>query len=477
VADAGSGDRSLPEPAPARRASRVRGRLVVVAALVTVVVASGFGLQRELGPRPAPPGRAEASESGAWSCPHGGGDGWRAWVWVTNPGPSAVRVRITTFGSKGMLARSTFSVDAMHQAQRSVPATERAAATQVEYFGGWVAASTVVRSNDPHAVAAERCVSEASRQLFVPDGTTAGGYQSFVVVMNPFGQDAAFDVILRTDRRPPVRPGSLTPYVVKAGTSAALSLGDFVLQAPDEHLVSAELDVGLGRVIAGGLTVSAAGLRAEAAVPSPSESWVLPAARYGIPSSLALVNPGSRRADLEIIAQGDSSQKVLSGVGAISLGPGAVRLVELGDLTDAGVVIRSTNHVPIVATRRAAGERGDVATGGGAPEAAARWIVLPSLTPAGGRILLLLENPGRTDADVGLVFLGRGGGIEAPAVDRLTVKSNRMVVVDLSSALGARPITVVVTAGGGTIVAGTASYSLGGDGYASTLGEVIPASA
>jgi hypothetical protein len=117
-----------------------------------------------------------------------------------------------------------------------------------------------------------------------------------------------------------------------------------------------------------------------------------------------------------------------------------------------------------------------VATGAGAPEAAARWIVLPSLSPAGGRILLMLENPGRADADVGLLLLGRGGVIAAPGIDRLTVKANRMVVVDLSAAVGERPITVVVTAGGGTIVAGTASYSLGGDGYASTLGEVIPAS-
>jgi hypothetical protein len=465
------------EPAGARAARprvRVRRRLGSMAALVAVVVGSGFALQRGLGPRAAPSARAEGGRSGAWFCPHGGGDGWKAWVWITNPGPDDVLVRVTTFGARGTLARSSFAVPSQRQAERAVPAVERGAATEVEYFGGWVAASAVVRSGEMGGSAAERCAPDPSRQWFVPDGTTAGGDSSFLVLMNPFGQDASFDVAITTDRRPAVRPGVLSPFVVKAGTSAALSLGDFVLQAPDEHLVTAEVHLRLGRVVAGGLTVSASGLRAETAIPAPATAWTLPAAGYAAPSDLALMNPGGRRADLEILAQGQAAQRALSGVGDLSLAPGQVRLLDLSSTTDSGIVVRSTNHVPVVATRRLASDRGDLATAPGAATAASRWVVLPGTAPNGGRVLLVIENPGATAADVTLVLIARDGPVAAPAIDRLTVGPARTVAVDLSEATGPRPISIVVTARGGTVVAGAASYPAGGDGFGVTLGEPMP---
>jgi hypothetical protein len=86
----------------------------------------------------------------------------------------------------------------------------------------------------------------------------------------------------------------------------------------------------------------------------------------------------------------------------------------------------------------------------------------------------VIENSGPTDARVTLTLIGRGGEVSAPSIDRLTVGSDRMAVLDLSTAVGHRPITVLVTAAGGTVVAGSASYSLGGNGYASTLGEAVP---
>ena len=109
---------------------------------------------------------------------------------------------------------------------------------------------------------------------------------------------------------------------------------------------------------------------------------------------------------------------------------------------------------------------------GGATAGAARWLVLPGLPPSGGRGLLLLENPGRTAVRVSLGFIGRTGPPKVAPAGRLTVPAGRMVVVDLSAAAGAKPITVVVAARGGTIVAASASYSRGG-GYGATLGEPV----
>src|SRR5207244_9049497 len=111
------------------------------------------------------------------------------WVDVANPGRRAVRVRLTTFGPKGVLARSTFVLPAMAQVQRAVPAAEPGTSTEVEYFGGWAAASAVVQSDgSPPSVAAERCAGAPSGRWYLPDTGTAAGQTSYLVVMNPFPQ-------------------------------------------------------------------------------------------------------------------------------------------------------------------------------------------------------------------------------------------------------------------------------------------------
>lgn len=460
-----------PSAPPAPRPSRFRGRLIGVAALAALVGGTGFALQHAAGPRGAPPGSAEPSRSGAWFCPHGGGDGWRGWVAITNPNAHPVQVRLTTFADHGGRAGSTFEVPGMRQVYRAVPADGPSAATEVEYFDGWVGAAAVLEPDSPGGrIAAERCVSGPHQTWFVADAETGRGTTSYLVVMNPFSQDAAFDVTLQTDKRSAIGPGPLTPYVVPRGRSAALRLNDFLLEGPDEHVLAVQVRVKIGRVVAGGLTISADGVRAEAAAPSPVARWVVPAGRDAGSSTLDIFNPTTRRADLSIVVQGDSRQRLVSGVEGLSIGPGEASSFDPGASAGLGVVVESTNQVPIVVARREVGEQGDPASMGGATGGAGRWLVMPGLPPSGGRGLLLLENPGRTAVHVSLGFIGRTGPPRVASVGSLTVPAGRMVVVDLSAATGAKPITVVVATRGGTIVAASASYSRGG-GYGATLGE------
>lgn len=469
-----AGPQAALEPAARKPAPAVRGRVVGVALLAALLVGSGFALQRGVGAGPAPAGVGD-DRSGAWFCPHGGGEGYRGWIAVTNPESRPVRVRLTTLGAGGALERPTFTVPAGRQVIRSVPATRSEASTMVEFLGGWVAAGSILRGgSDPAYLAAERCAPGPRRTWYVPDTTTARGESSYLVVMNPFAQDAAVDVVIRTDKRGEIHPGALAPYVVPAGTSVALGLNTYVLQAPDEQLVSGEVQVRLGRVVTGGLTISADGLRAEAGIPSPAVRWVLPGAMYRTPSTLALLNPGPRRADVEVIAQSASSQRLLTGLDPVSLGPGEVKAFGLGGQVDAGVVVQSSNQVPVMAVRRMEGESGDAAILGGEADDARAWVVLPAVPPEGGNQLLLLQNSGRVDASVSLTLIGRSGPIDNPSTDSIVVPSGRLVTVDLSSVSARSPVSVLVTASQGTIVAGCASYSQDGKGYAATLGVPVP---
>src|SRR5439155_1424710 len=94
--------------------------------------------------------------------------------------------------------------------------------TEVQYFGGWVAAGWVAEAHGavpgtpgPNAtptsagspggesggpagpvaeqgVAAEPCLPAAGRTWLLPDGTTVQGQEDYVIVMNPFATEAVF---------------------------------------------------------------------------------------------------------------------------------------------------------------------------------------------------------------------------------------------------------------------------------------------
>jgi len=80
----------------------------------------------------------------------------------------------------------------------------------------------------------------------------------------------------------------------------------------------------------GGLVSSATDLREEAGISNPATLAVIPATAYVGSSQLDILNPGTGRADLSVVAQGGTRQNLLSGNQGISMGPQAVRTF-LGD--------------------------------------------------------------------------------------------------------------------------------------------------
>ncbi len=79
------------------------------------------------------------------------------------------------------------------------------------------------------------------------------------MVMNPFAEDAVFDVVLLTPKRAPIRSSELSDVVLHPGKSVAFRANAF---AEGEPAVGAEVDVSLGRVAVSSLGVSReAGIR------------------------------------------------------------------------------------------------------------------------------------------------------------------------------------------------------------------------
>ncbi|HJP65664.1 MAG TPA: hypothetical protein VKA30_05095 [Actinomycetota bacterium] len=460
-----------PAEEPTRR-HRIRGRLAGVVALALLVALVGVVLQDQVGPRKPAAGAAGGGLSGAWLCPHGGGTGQRAWVAVTNPGTRAVPIRITTFGSKGVLAERSEVIPPFTQLIRQVPAKQAGTATEVEYFGGWAGAGWVVQQREPQtALASSRCAGGPSPTWYLPDLPTGRGQRASMVVMNPFAEDAVVNVTLRTDRRAAVRPGQLTALVVPAGTSRAIGVNRFLLQAPAERIVSGEVQVKVGRVVAGAVNSSSSGLASEVGVDDAASASNLPMAGVAA-STLALLNPRQRRSDVTVVAQSDREQRVVSGVEGLSIGPDSAAAFPV-TATFAGVAVQATNRARVAVERRAAGTNGDPALVGPAPVAGDRWLLLPTMGPGGGRALLVVQNPGQAPADVKVELLGPAGHLPG-APTSFRVAAGRAVVIELTGPSQDRPVSALVAATGGTIVVGGSSYGAGNAGFASTLAVPVP---
>jgi hypothetical protein len=459
----------------------IPGRLAVALLTGATLIGGGIVLERQVGAGGTAAPLAE-ERSGAMYCPHGGGDGWRAWITVANPGSDPTEVRVTsTTGSSPQQVREILGAGTHRTFE--VSATRPATSSVVEYLGAPAAAGWVlVRPDDQGGgVAAEPCAPEAATTWWVTEASTLRGETSHVVIHNPFAVDAVVDVTLVAGRQT-TRPGNLKGLVLRPGQVRSVDLGRFAL---GEEALAASVSAPLGRVIVGGLGGSAGGVRAVLGVTAPSRRWILPAAGDG--GALLTVDGVSGPAPIHARAQTAQGEAPLIDLETVPAG--AVVAFE-ESARDAGVVVGADGPAPFLAGRRlvaappapepakdpglrerGGGERDrraeppapsplDVASTAGAPRTATDWVVLPPTPPAGGTAVVLLQNPGRVPAEVRLTPLGPEGPADPQTV---TVPALSTARVDLP-----QPAAAAVHALSGEVVA--AGASLGPRTYAVAAG-------
>jgi P pilus assembly chaperone PapD len=465
--------------------------LRLVVALVTAGALGGGGtaLDRRLEPRaPSEPPTGEGL-SGALFCPHGGGEGWQAWVTVANPGPRAAEVRLT--GRAGSIIQEARELLAPGTHRTiEVPATSMTASAVVEFLGGPVAAGTVMvrPETEGGGVAAEPCATEAATRWWVPEASTRRGEASSVILHNPFAAEAVVDVGLIAGSRS-LQPGRLKGIVLRPGQVRAVDLGRFAL---GEDVLTATVSVTLGRVVAGGVTTSAGGIRATTGVSRPARRWILPGGGDG---SGVLAVTATTDAPAPIHARSQSADTEAALIDLETVPPRTVVGFDEG-FREAGVVVEADGAAPFLAARRlvaaapqpppdpAGGRQGqrrerrrgggrqerreeppapspsDLAATVGVSEPAEQWVVLPPVPPGGGTAVVLIQNPGSRTAEVEVTALGAGGPGEAQTAVVLPRTTAR---VDLPQPAAAR-----VRALRGSVVA--AGAALGQGTYAVAVG-------
>jgi Family of unknown function (DUF5719) len=461
----------------------LRFRLLVAGVTAGAVVAGGLLMERWLGASVPPPASAGSERSGAWFCPHGGGEGWRAWITVANPSSEESEVRLTTWLGKASQSAAEIVPPGSHRTVE-VPAGQTAAATVVEFLGSPAVAGMVVSraEGEGGGLAAEPCAEQAAKRWYVPEASTLRGESAQVVLHNPFTVDAAVDVTLVAADRT-IRPGKLRGIVLAPGRVRSVDLGRFALGEP---AVAAVVSAPLGRVATAGLTTSPGGVRAILGVAEPSPQWIVPGGGDGT-GALLVTAPDDSPVPFHARVQTAELESALIDLEEI---PGGTVGVFEEEVRDAGIVVEGDGSAPLLAARRLAAavpappeptrdQKGggrrqqdqkpaapappDLASTTGAPSSAAGWVVLPPVAPGGEAAVILVENPGADPAEVQITPLGPEGPGQA---ETLLVAARTTVRVDLP-----QPAAAEIRATRGTVVA--AAAALGARAYAIASGIPI----
>ena len=459
-----------------RHSARGRGQGLVAVAFLVVVVSGGFALDRGLGPHLASPAAAVAAGSGAWFCPHGGGpEAWKATLYLANPSVVDVTARITSLSARRPAAPFDVDVPAQTTTALEVPAIGREASTFVEYFGGWIAAGWVTQGGGGEiGVGAEPCAPDAGRRWFSPDGTTEKGEDAYIVVMNPFAEDAVFDVVLLTPKRAPIRASALSDVVLHPGKSVAFRANAF---AEGEPAVGAEVDVSLGRVAVSSLGLSReAGIRSVIGLTDVAPQAFLPAGAGSGQSTLVLMVPGEGQVSFGATLLSADPPAPAGGLTEAAQNPTSAQPYPVNTAGASSIDVVSQGSVPFAAIQHAIGVGNDDAATGGAVQPGSDWVVLPAIAGEPSHPGLVIVNPGNTAVTVTLHALAPEGATPPPDITLVVPAGGSVRTAPADFLDEDHRSAIEVRAEGGDVIAMAASTSLGNGGlstYALSMGVAL----
>ncbi|MEX2100802.1 MAG: DUF5719 family protein [Acidimicrobiia bacterium] len=299
----------------------------------------------------------------------------------------------------------------------------------VEVVGGQAIVSHELVGQDD--VAVEPCARAAAANWYFANGTTVRGAQQFIVLFNPFGDDAIVDVTFLTDTGA-MEPDLLQGYVVPRRSRVTLAVHDIVER---QELVAAHVHARVGRVVAertqlfDGSASEGVPLRKGIGVSlgavAPERVWELPYGESGagFAQSIGVANFGTRPTTVEILIRLDDEETIAPKRADVAAG--AVVAFDVGSLVPVGVRYAVTvtardvegNRAPVVAELLASWPPGEgvrsVATSLGTTRTARRWVIaLPDLGAGTGAVVTVL-NPSTKPVTAALV-VARAGDTGGP---------------------------------------------------------------
>ena len=304
-----------------------------------------------------------------WYCPVGSSstNGYAGHeIAITNTGDDRAVANLTVITDNGPSIVLRQEVQPSSTSVVDLPSlgSDAVASALVEIVGGEGLVGHTVQTEFGPATGA--CATDAADNWLFAAGSTTRDANYYLVLMNPFGEDAVFDAEFRTESRTR-RPIALQSDVVKGRSTKVIDITEHVSRA---ETVSAEINVTVGRLVAERLqtfdgVLGPKGAALSLGVSTPQSDWFFPAGRILEDSGHRLVvyNPGETPAEVDVSFMFDDPEDPVA-VGLVpielTIAAGRFEFIDVQDLAvglglelplDVGMAVNTADESAVVAER------------------------------------------------------------------------------------------------------------------------------
>lgn len=398
-------------------------------------------------------------------------------VVIANASERALTGTITVVPSEGEPVTAPVEVGPRSRARvplRSVAVAPYASAL-VELDGGAVVVEHEIAG--PLGFSTAPCASAASDRWYLAEGSTAREDSMRLAIFNPFPEDAIVDLAFSTDQGRAV-PSDFTGLVVKGGRLLIVKVEDHVRRRTN---VSTTAVARSGRIVVDRLQLrggAAKGISLALAAPSPDTRWFFPEGLVsaGLTERYHLYNPTADEAEVSIELNLDEGAAepfdlTIPPRGRVTVDASAEERVPR-DVGHAATVV-SLNDVPVVAERSvvaiAPAARIGIADTLGARRTARSWVLASGGATDTLDEVVVVMNPGTTDAVVSLRGLVGGQLLDVETLQDLPLPAGRRLALRLTDHIKREDLPLLVQSSVPVVVE-RGLYGVSGPGIALSSG-------
>ena len=389
--------------------------------------------------------------SSGWYCPSPPtSEEFQASMSTANPGRRALGLRRFAVGGAGQSAYVQSDLEPGFQSVTSIRDFNiNDSVGVVDAFGGQSSTDLVVLARGK-GVGSSRCSAQPSDRWLFATGSTARGENHYLLVANPFREEAVISVrFIAPDKD--VVPARLKDLVIPAESQVTVLLADYFIESPAFGL---DVTAAQGRVVVSRYSqldrAGAKGASLDVGMSAPSASWTFAEGEPQGEESIVVINPGAREALIGVVFMTEGERTAPPALAEVPVPAGRQITINTAEHipagTSHGISLTSTNAEPVVAERRSTAgidRNNGYETSFGVPATALRWAVAVG-SPVGGNSKLSIVNPGNSRTSVKVTLLG-GLGPESPEeLESVPVEAGRKVTIDLTPLLNGGFYTAVV---------------------------------
>ena len=397
--------------------------------------------------------------STGWYCPSPDFEGVDASMSTANLGDEPVHLRRWAIGDT---QTSPLSQAALASHRRSAVKVRDFGIPQAtglsEAFGAATTSDIVALGSA--GVASSRCSNQPWDKWYFAQGSTARGLNTYLLVSNPFEEEAVLRVRFLTPGGD-TTPARLKDLVVPRLSQSAVFLSEYLTETPTFGI---DLTATQGRVIVSRFMQATGkdgskGISLGVGVRNPASKWLF--AGGHVPTdgeeTIQLANPTETEALIQVVFETEQEQRSPPALQEVRLPAGRQTSIKVSDFLERGTkhstTISVTNETKIVAERttvEALNPGRGIDTVFGVPDFGGRWVVAVG-SPAGGTDTIDILNAGTKRTTVSIAFVTEGGLSRPPALQAIKIEGGRRASLDVSSSLAGAAATAIIESTEGSI--------------------------